>query len=658
VRAPPRGIGQNQVLWWAFEFHPQSCTNTAWSIARMQMVDHMPLWNAISASALRILSAFNNQDLTNTAWSLATLRFLDAPLLDSLSSASLPRISEMQPQDWGNTAWAYAKLGFCHEPLLSAIAAAARRRITAGDPQNWANMAWAWAALKCHDQPLLQSISAQSIADIRSFGMQELANTVWSVSQLKFEDVALLRSLCRKAMVSLRTGSVQNLTNTAWAFAQIRFKNQTLFNSIAAEVISLISEFREQDLSITAWSFARREVRDEKLMSAIACAAIRTLQGSGRPQGIANLSWSMALLDLRHKELLEALAAAALRLSVEQFTPQELTNTLWSFAALKCNHAPLMDALSAQSIAHMGQVTTQNLVNTAWALDVLEWPALDSQTLLKVLRQFSSTCSGSLGVEWVTLATLAKERNVMDEAPAFMAEFHARVLGPALAGLTAIREAPDDHALADRMKRFQDWVLEMQTPHFGAAFTPDALVAAGCGPLNSGGLDRGWVLQAQEAVLRVSWWSCPHAAVSSHGVAAWVAANLQIGATHLDEPGRVYFADDSSQLSILVERMLQPIFLQAPRGGHAERRALIDLLRSVARSFKSGNSESWAEVTGDVQLYASHYPCISCLATIAQFTRRLPCITMQVEFDNAWSSWTERVAPSASPEMLIMGMAV
>merc|ERR1712025_945565 len=94
----------------------------------------------------------------------------------------------------------------------------------------------------------------------------------------------------------------------------------------------------------------------------------------------------------------------------------------------------------------------------------------------------------------------------------------------------------------------------------------------------------------------------------------------------VNEPGRVYFADDSAEHSILVERMLQPLFLQVPRNGHAERRALIDLLKAIGRSFAYGSSECWSQVLGEVKLYVSHYPCISCLAVIAQFGWHLPLV--------------------------------
>jgi len=139
----------------------------------------MPLWDALSGSALPIIPAFNNQDLTNTAWALAPCRFLNEPLLNSISAASIFRQDEWQPQDRANTAWALAKLGFCHEPLLSAISAVLQRRLSNGDPQNWANIAWAWTAMKPKEEASLDRAAEQRITNIRSLGMQEVANSVW-----------------------------------------------------------------------------------------------------------------------------------------------------------------------------------------------------------------------------------------------------------------------------------------------------------------------------------------------------------------------------------------------------------------------------------------------------------------------------------------------
>lgn len=298
-------------------------------------------------------------------------------------------------------------------------------------------------------------------------------------------------------------------------------------------------------------------------------------------------------------------------------------------------------------------------MNTAWDIDSFGWPlppgVMRSEILKNILDQFEESCSGSLAVEWVTLATLVEENMSPKDSQTFMARFHRHILDPALEFLRMLRSAENDRASTTILNDFQDWIVKMQMPHFGAVFTHMALAAAGINSTEKGDTPT-WVTHAGEAVQNSAWWSCPHAAVSSQGVVSWCSAALQIpGGKVLDEPGRVYFADDSAEHSILVERMLHPIFLQVPRNAHAERRALIDILRSISRSFAFGQSESWSGVRGEVRLYASHYPCISCLTVLAQFARRLPLVCVTMAFDNAWVAWVERDLATLDPGVFVMG---
>mmetsp|Transcript_104534 Transcript_104534/g.223435 ORF Transcript_104534/g.223435 Transcript_104534/m.223435 type:complete len:306 (-) Transcript_104534:75-992(-) len=289
--------------------------------------------------------------------------------------------------------------------------------------------------------------------------------------------------------------------------------------------------------------------------------------------------------------------------------------------------------------------TTQNLVNIAWALDTLKCRDLEGEALHNMLHHFTNHCADSLGVEWVSLAAIAEDHGLTSRVPHFLEQFQERILEPALTHLGAVRRAPDEGTLAAAFRRFQEWVVDLQVPHLGAVHTHQALVAAGA--LAPGHDCASWIRRAREAVAGAAWWSCPHAMVSSQGVVAWVSAHLEVsGGACVEEPGRVFFADDSAEHSILVERMVQPIFLQVPRNGHAERRALITLLRAVSRAFGQGASERWEETRGSVELYASHYLCISCLASVAQFSRRMPSVALHVEFDNAWAAWEERDVPT------------
>jgi len=78
-----------------------------------------------------------------------------------------------------------------------------------------------------------------------------------------------------------------------------------------------------------------------------------------------------------------------------------------------------------------------------------------------------------------------------------------------------------------------------------------------------------------------------------------------------------------------------PVFVDHDRSSHAERQALLVLLEaapidSVSEGVKDG-------VTGQMRVYASHTPCISCLSSMCQFTRCFEGADIQVTYD----TWKE-----------------
>lgn len=326
---------------------------------------------------------------------------------------------------------------------------------------------------------------------------------------------------------------------------------------------------------------------------------------------------------------------------------------MWSFASLKYRHQPLMDAFAKPVFDRLPEAISQNIVNVAWALDCLTWQDREGSGFLRILQRFLQISASSLGVEWVTLATIAKERGFAEHVSEFMDRFDALVLAPACRMLQQLRRAATEAERSESLTNLQSWVEELQVPHLGSAFLGDALRAAGAVPSEG-----SWLTEARSSVHSAAWWSCPHAAVSSQGVVAWLAAEVQVSPGRLvREPGTVYVADDSAGL-ILVERMIQPVFLQVPRHGHAERKAMVAFLRNALRE-QGSNADAAAtnslqEATGWVRLYASHYFCISCLAALAQFTRTLPHVTVEVGCDNAWSSFSAR--PRSDSHVLAIGL--
>lgn len=81
-----------------------------------------------------------------------------------------------------------------------------------------------------------------------------------------------------------------------------------------------------------------------------------------------------------------------------------------------------------------------------------------------------------------------------------------------------------------------------------------------------------------------------------------------------------------------------PVFAQHDRSNHAERQALIKIIARVQKASGAQSDEAFeaecAEVTGTVRLYASHTPCISCMACFCQFQRLFPKVKLCVDFDD------------------------
>jgi len=95
-----------------------------------------------------------------------------------------------------------------------------------------------------------------------------------------------------------------------------------------------------------------------------------------------------------------------------------------------------------------------------------------------------------------------------------------------------------------------------------------------------------------------------------------------------------------------------PVFAQHDRSNHAERQALIKVIARVQEACGAQTDEEFerecAEVTGTVRLYASHTPCISCMACFCQFQRLFPKVKLCVDFDD-WRD-TRRMVEMARRE--------
>lgn len=79
-----------------------------------------------------------------------------------------------------------------------------------------------------------------------------------------------------------------------------------------------------------------------------------------------------------------------------------------------------------------------------------------------------------------------------------------------------------------------------------------------------------------------------------------------------------------------------PVFVDHDRSAHAERQAMLVFLEDAPIDEKTEGVKATG-VEGQLRIYASHTPCISCLSSMAQFTRCFEGAGMKVTFD----TWRE-----------------
>lgn len=112
----------------------------------------------------------------------------------------------------------------------------------------------------------------------------------------------------------------------------------------------------------------------------------------------------------------------------------------------------------------------------------------------------------------------------------------------------------------------------------------------------------------------------------------------------LDMPGEIYGSLPRGPPAPIGESpedraraMLRHVHRHVLRDNHAERHALLAVATAAVRL--SGDSEGGAtlgECMGGVRVCASHVPCISCVSAAAQFSRFLPYVHLEFDFEDAW----------------------
>ena len=129
--------------------------------------------------------------------------------------------------------------------------------------------------------------------------------------------------------------------------------------------------------------------------------------------------------------------------------------------------------------------------------------------------------------------------------------------------------------------------------------------------------------------------------VNKREIVAWVRYTTRTGR---NEPGRAFSwqLEDSKKASSsasMASELLKPMITRsrvAPnmlgehdRSGHAERCALMQVTTDL---LGDTDSEGASSIEGQIFLYVTHFPCISCVCVIAQFSRLFPRLSFHLAY--------------------------
>eukprot|EP00435_Cladocopium_sp_Y103_P070742 s469_g35.t4 len=586
----------------------------------------------------------------------------------------------VQPRHFAITAWAFATLLRCRTlqlrgenltGLFRPLAEAAVPRLPEFDGQSLGNLLWGFAVV----QPVRQVhrrlffvASRRAIQLLQSEELlgQNLSNVLWSFSQMRLANHALFEAVASRPDVFSGPVSSQHITNILWAFSRIHGKIgmfRTFCDAGAEAAIPKLQSFKTQELANLVWTFANQTLYHEGLFAAVAHHA-RGRIAQFENFDLSQLLWSFAKVWWRDVSLMQEAAQDMLcgpKQRLKYMCAQDLGCVLWAFAMLQWQDEELFKALAQAVREHFSTLKPLDVGNVAWALSVSKQMDFETAGLIadSALCEDFDTAEGWVHVLCALQPLAAKLSNRWEE---LLGRFEGRIFKPLcpLASLCqklkelglatrAINGSSNMLALREELGLLEAWVGELQLEHLGPDFTQR--LASHCGFWSDG--DWAEAARAVEAFQSFQKTSATHSAHSAEfwdatafsesrassvqsfrvglhqsKVLAWVSYSLCLNSgletACINQPGQIVTYGRAErefcQHWQAAEKLLLPLVSTShSRGGHAERVAMLQVFSAALKSADQLRGEKGTfDLVGEIWLYISHWPCISCLAVLCQ----------------------------------------
>lgn len=651
---------------------PIDLSLVAWSLAKVSQGEQ-DFYDQVADAIVAKHEAWKYSDTRNIATLLYSLALAEQAVshqsaFHELAMAVCQRTKEFSVQGLTNAVWAYSTACYMEERWFNIVGKeVVQRRDDEFEPLDVANTLWAFAAVLHHDSNVISRLTSLGKVMMSELSAQNLAITAWSLAALETRDVSFFKQAADPFVLRLQECKAQELNNMLWAYATVNFRLPWLFLKSANHAISLgLAEFKTHELSIMLWAHGTAGVCNHEFFDQV---VDEILGGRGihscAPREIANSAWAYSTIIGRcHVPWMTAVAQYS-RSHVNEFDMQGIGNILWSFANVSTYSEALLHEACEETARRCHKDEASH--NVAQVLSAMQAAGLQEVRLceaaidLFLRRGFVGGIGARefliLGNAALPMANILHER--WTNLKALLEEHIFRPLTEAI---------PPRHGMAD-WSQVETCISQLDIDHLGVGFTATFLKNIGVlGSVQvhqSSHIGCSWIQEAAQACALERERAIQAGAeenapaeqqklvrqldkVNKREIVAWVRYQISLDGLKHAEHGRAFSWRLEAEMSqTRVAQLLKPMMTKsrmAPnmigehdRSGHAERCALLQ----VASDWLQTGPERGLEVHGEMFLYVTHYPCVSCVFVIAQFARLFPHLSLHLAYADGRAMHTQ-----------------
>ena len=356
-------------------------------------------------------------------------------------------------------------------------------------------------------------------------------------------------------------------------------------------------------------------------MDALAEAALRNMEDLN-PHDLSGTVWAFATLSFTDRKLLQAISRASMRL-LSEFNSQDLANSAWSFATCDLGQVSEDGSAMANEVqVKLAEFAPQGLATTAWAYSNFKGPK--DQNLLEaiskeVMQKLYEIEPQSLGI--LADAKLGCQRHIEQALRPFAQRF-AELLGSV---------TPSQNEMVNA-KIFFDFVKEVRVDNFGAWGTRHIFEQM---RLDTS-LTDDFVLRAKEAIMKAEREEVTQKTREEvlAGAALVHRRVFAYGEYHLEIPGIQpligAMARENGRRARGFDQLTLLRPLASPISGLVDR-SLCSEFQILATCLELAATQGELSIqVGQIQIFVSTSPCVSCLWALRQWQCYLPQVKLGV----------------------------